>query len=294
MPRIFPTTVRRTVVVGGGGPNPSDAFSIGIRLAETNPELFDAMSLAFGFPDSLGAQSDLLQLGLALAEANPELSDLLLSIGLGLIDTSPAIDDALALAVALTLADTNATPDELTQLAIAGFDDTNVAPTDARGAIAKFWGTGSAGAGVTNPTNANAPNNGTTATVSTAPAGAATETLTSNCGNAFPSGTARTSIIFHGWYRLRTTLATSTAKVVIHSSSAIFADITIETLSAVNGDNNHLTTEFISADLTPTINTNAKLQSAQIQYITTDAVAGVSPAIIDADAGSLWVTGVLN
>jgi hypothetical protein len=345
VPKFFVS--KRTIIqeiIGGSGPNPSDAFSIALAIADTSPALSDAMNVGFTFPDTIAAQLDALllrftfpdtvpgltdalttlritigdtvsaqseaislgitfpdtiaaltetvKLAFTLADTNPALSDSLLSLAIRIGDTNPTLSDAVTFAISLALSDTNSGPTDAHRLAISGFGDANTVPTEGRSSLAKLWGTGSAGTGVTNPTNANGPNDGTSATVSTAVAGAATETLTSNCGNAVANGSIFTSVVFRGWYRLQTVLSTSTAKVVLHSSSAAFTDLTIETLAVVNGDNNHLTTPF-SADVSATIDTLAKLQSAQIQYSTTDAVAGTQPAIITADASSLELTGVL-
>lgn len=230
-----------TGVVEGGGPNPTDAFSIGVKAAESNV----------------------------------------------------AVADAGVFALTFIQADSNATPTDPTTLRIGTYADTTGTPTDAHSSVASLWGTGSAGAGVATPANADGVNNATTAVVSTAPAGSATETLTSNCGNAAAAGTFYASIVFKGWYKLNTVLSTSTAKVVIHSSTAAFTDIVIESIAAVNTTNDHLTTPFTSPELIGTIDTLAKLQTAQIVYSTTDAIAGTSPAIVTVDAGSLQLSGVL-
>jgi hypothetical protein len=282
-----------TVVQGGGGPNPTDAFSLGVKMTDSNVVPTDAMSVAFAFPDTIAGQTDLLQLGLSLADTNPALSDLLLRLGFGLVDSNATPTDAAAYAFGVAVSDSNAAPSDLLQLAFT-LADANAAPTDARSSVASLWGTGSAGAGVTTPANADGKNDGTNfAVVSTAVAGAATETLTSNCGNAAAAGTFYTSIIFKGWYKLNTVLSTSTAKVVVHSSTAAFTDIVIETIAAVNTTNDHLTTPFTSGELIGTIDTLAKLQSAQIVYSTIDAVAGTQPAIVTVDASSLQLSGVI-
>ncbi len=119
-----------------------------------------------------------------------------------------------------------------------------------------------------------------------------TETLISNCGNAVANGSPFGSVFFRGWYRLQTSLASSTARVLVRSSTAVFSDIIIETISALSGDVNRLIIPF-TVDLSATINTLAKLQSAQFVYTTTDANAGVSPATVTVDAASLEITGVV-
>jgi hypothetical protein len=263
-----------------------------IAIGDTNPALTEAISLGITFSDTIAALTETVKLAFTLADTTPALADSLLSLAIRIGDTNPTLSDAVTFAISLALADTIGGPTDTHRLTISGFGDANAVPTEGRSSLAKLWGTGSAGTGVTNPANADGPNDGTSATVSTAVAGSTTETLTSNCGNVVAAGSVFTSVVFRGWYRLQTVLSTSTAKVVLHSSNASFLDLTIETLAAAAGDNNHLTTPF-SVDISATINTLAKLQSAQIQYITTDAVAGTQPAIITADASSLELTGVL-
>lgn len=281
-----------TVVQGGSGPNPSDTFVLGIRFADSNATPTDATGVAFTFPDANATPSDLTRLGLTYGDVNAAATDLLLSLGVGTVDTNLAPTDVASYTFGLTLADSNAAPADATKIAFT-LADANAALADARSSVASLWGTGSAGPGSTNPANADGPNNGTTSDVSTVVAGATTASLTSNCGNAAAAGTFYTSIVFKGWYRLQTVLSTSTAKVVVHSSTAAFTDIVIETLAAAAGDSNHLTTPFTSAELIGTINTLAKLQSAQIVYSTTDAVAGVSKANVTVDASSLLLDGVI-
>lgn len=214
------------------------------------------------------------------------------SLGIKVAESNANPTDAASYVLGLALADTSAAPSDLLQIGFT-LPDSIAAPTDAYSSVGILWGTGSAGAGVTTPANADGPNNATTAVVSTAVAGATTETLTSNCGNGAQAGTVYTSIKFKGWYRLNTVLVTSEAKVVIHSSTAAFTDIIIESIAAVNTINDHLTIPFISPELIGTIDTLAKLQTAQIVYSTTDVAAGVSPAIVTVDAGSLLLSGVI-
>jgi hypothetical protein len=212
------------------------------------------------------------------------------SLGIRTADTNTTPADTAVYTFGLTLAESNATPTDPLRIGFT-MPDSSVAPTDAHAILVRMWGTASAGTGVATPANADGPNNGTTAVVSTAAAGSATETMTSNCGNAAAAGTVFTSVKFKGWYKLNTVLSTSTAKVVIHSSTAAFTDIVIESIAATNTTNDHLTTPFTSPELIGTIDTLAKLQSAQIQYITIDAAAGVSPAVITVDASSLELLG---
>jgi hypothetical protein len=154
-------------VVGGSGPNPSDTFSLGIKMGDTNVVPSDAMSVAFAFPDTIAGQTDLLRLGLSLADTNPALSDLLLRLGFGLVDTNLAPSDVAAYAFGLTLAESNAAPTDLLRLAFT-LPDVNALPTDAATAVAT-WRQGAttavgSGSGWTNAANAQGLNNATLAT----------------------------------------------------------------------------------------------------------------------------------
>jgi hypothetical protein len=176
-------------------------------------------------------------------------------------------------------------------MAVSGYADSNVVPADTRSFVVRYWLSGSAGAGTAAPANADGQNNGTLATVQTAAAGSATETLTSACGSNIGTVTF-TGAVYRGWYRLQTPLATSTAQVILRSTSALFADKVVETLAATGGDTNRLTVPFVYDLITNDIDTLAKLQSVQVLHQTTDAAAGVSPATVTVDAGAIELTGV--
>jgi hypothetical protein len=128
--RIFPTTIKRTtVIVGGGGPNPSDAFLLALTFPETNAALTDAALFALLFPETNAALSDAASINLAQTDTNAALTDLLLRLGIGVTDTNAVPTDALALAI--QFADTNpALSDLIFRLALSGFADTNAALTD--------------------------------------------------------------------------------------------------------------------------------------------------------------------
>lgn len=283
------------VAVAEATPALSDLLlRIGLGLADTTAAPTDLLALAITFSESVGSQSELLQLAFTLAEASAAPADALLQLAITWAETSAAPTDAGTYLLNLLQAEAVAAQsDLLTVLSVAGFGDTSAAPTDSRSGLAKLWGTGSTGTShVTSPANADGVNNATNATMQTAVAGATTETLTTLVTQAPAAGTPFTAVLFKGWYRLQTTLSTSTAKLVIHSSSALFSDITVETLSAVSGDNNHLTTPF-TLDVSATLNTIAKIKSVQFLYSTTDAAAGVSPAVVTVDASSLELSGAL-
>jgi hypothetical protein len=280
-----------TVVTGGSGPNPSDAFSLGIKTADSNAAPTDAMSVAFAFPDTLPAQSDLLQLGLAVAESNPAMSDLLLRLGLGLVDSNVTPSDAYALAVAFAATDANAAPTDTASLNLKGYGDTNPAPTDTRSAVAQFFLSAGAGTShVTSPANSNSKNDGTSSTQQTAAAGATTETLTSSCGVGIQAATAFATAIYRGWFVATLALATSTVKITLHSTSALFTDkVALTTTATLNSSTGTFTYDLIANG----IDTLAKLQSVQVLHSTTDAAAGVSPAVLTVDAGCIELTGAV-
>ncbi len=278
-------------ISGGGGPNPTDSFSIATRIADLSPIHSDAVSFSFLFPETFLTPTDLLKLSLINPDTSPSLSDSFPALTIRSSESSLSPTDTLTHFLNLALSDSNLSPTDLLKIAFT-FPDTNSSLSDTRTSLAKVWASGSAGTGVATPSNADGPNNSTNAVVSTAVASPATETMTSSCGSVISAGLTFSTVTFRGWYRLQTTLSSSTAVIIVRSSSALFTDITIETLSAINGDTNRLTTPF-SVDLSATINTLAKLQSAQFISQTTDAAAGVSPAITTVDALSLELTGVL-
>ena len=166
------------------------------------------------------------------------------------------------------------------------FDDANTVPTDTKSALLRVWLANSAGTDVASPANANGANNASNAVVSTAALGSNPETLTSDIGVSVGAGLTFSSLIYRGWFRARTTLITSTAEVVAHSSSGAFGDIVMFTQSTLNGDTNHLGGTFTFDLLAAGVDTLAKLQTLQILHRCTDAVAGVTPAILDVDAGA--------
>lgn len=202
-------------------------------------------------------------------------------------DSVTAPTDSPTFVINAAYSDTQTSPTDEVSVGIQGLGDTFTAPTDARTALLRAWLSGSAGAGVGTPTNADGVNDTTLATITTAPAGAATETMTSAMGAGIPGGITFSAATYTGWFRAQTTLPTSTARVVARSIGALFADVTMFTQSTAAGDTTFLVTP-LSFDLVAAgINTLAELQSLQIIHETTDAVAGVSPAILTVDAGAV-------
>lgn len=221
-------------------------------------------------------------------EVTPGTSGIVEDFSLKIIapDTNVAPSDDGTFQITILQADTNATPDEGVSLSFPDpdFPDTNVAPSDARTALLRVWLANSAGAGVTNPTNANGVNDGARAAIATAVAGSTTETLTSDIGVSIGAGLTFSSAIYRGWFNCTRPLPTSTVVIIAHSTSALFSDIT---LFSGTGTENHDSGDFTVDLVALGIDTLAKLQSLQILHRTTDAAAGVSPATINVDAGAV-------
>lgn len=225
----------------------------------------------------------------------PNPSDLF-SLRVVATDTNVAPADAPTFTFGVALIDASSAPADAGIFNLQFPADTSPAPDDASTTAVRYWLSGSTGTAgnVTNPTNADgqfvigAPTNAVCRTV---PAGAAAATLTSACGAAIGAVTFTTAV-YRGWYRLQTTLGTSTAKVVLHSTTAAFADVTMDTLAAVNGNTDHLTTPLVFDLVAAGVDTLAKLQSAQVLHQTTDGAAGVSPAIVTVDAGAIELGGI--
>ena len=209
-------------------------------------------------------------------------------------DSNAVPTDAATFQLALLTGDTNAAQSDALQLQIDGLGDDNAPPTDTQSFTLRAWLSASAGTDVTSPANANGPNDGVLATVSTGVLASNPETMTSELGSNLPSGLTLTSVIYRGWFRAQTTLVTSTAAVIAHSSSALFADVVMFTQSSLGGDTNHLGGTFTFDMIAAGINTQAKLQSLQIYHRCTDLAAGVTPAVLTVDAGCLEIAGAFT
>lgn len=172
------------------------------------------------------------------------------------------------------------------------YGDNTTTPTDNRTFKMSVWLSESSGPGVTNPANANSEANGVSAVVATAPAGSTNEQLTSNLGSNIGQVNF-TSAVYRGWFRLQTTLSTSTASVIARSSNGSFADIVMRSESSLNGDSNFLNGSFTFNLFAAGINTLTKIQSLQIYHRTVDAVAGVNQATTTVDAGALEIDIIL-
>lgn len=285
----------------------ADAISIALVFADTNPALSDnLLRLAIAIADTIAAQTDAMSLAIAFADTNATPADAA-SIAITLADTNGTLADNL-LRLAITIADTNTAPadaatflinlaqaetiptqsDTLTRLSLAGYNDSNAAGTDARTSTAYFWLSGSTGtSNVTNPANANGPNNGVNSSQTTVALGATTSTLTSNVGNGIPAGTPIVSAIYRGWFRYTETLGTSSGQI-----NAVGSFGTVSML-AITANVDHLTGTFTFDLIAAGINTLAELQSMTVTHSTTDAAAGVTPAIMLVDAGRIELTNVI-
>jgi len=209
-------------------------------------------------------------------------------------DSNATPTDNASFLLKLLEADSNNAPTDAASLKFpAGdFGDSNPAPTDARTVTLRVWLSNSAGTGVTNPANANGANDGTFAVLQTTIGGSATITMTSDIGSNIGTITFST-VLYRGWFNLTTTLLTSTVSIIAHSSSALFTDITMFTFSGLNGNVNHNTGDFTFDLFAAGVNTLAKLQSLQILHRTNDAVAGVTPAVLNVDAGATDIVAVI-
>lgn len=290
-------TVVVTPPTGGTGPNPSDAVTFKINFPETpNVVPTDGVSLKLVFPDTNAAPSEGMALRInGLGDTNVAPNDLLTKLGITWQDLNNAPTDIGTYLLNLLLADTNAAPTDVFVPKIQ-FSESSAAPTDANSFVLRAWLSGSTGG--TNPTNAdgNTPptGGGAVATIQSALAGSTPVTMTSALGTNIPAAISITSAIYRGWFKVVNTLVTSTSTIILHSTSALFTDIVMYTYSTLNGTDDHLVGNFtfnLGPGSVPNL-TVTQLRSAQVLHRTTDAVAGVTPAVMTVDAGALDMAGV--
>lgn len=224
------------IVAGPVGPNPSDSFGLGFKLAE-----------------SVGVPTD-----------------------------------SVAYAASLTQAETNAAPSDTVQTGLT-YAETANAPTDARTSTGNFWLSGSAGAGVTNPGNADGANDAANASVKTALAGAETVTLTSAVGVGVPAATPVTAATYRGWFNAPTS-AVSTVKVTLRSTTAAFADVVM--LDVTFALVAHADGSFVFDIFAAGVNTLAKIQSCQVLHSVTDSVPGGGTTLL-VNAGRIELTNIV-
>lgn len=143
MPRIYPLIRKITTILSGGGPNPLDAFSLGLKVADTVPAESDAVSFAFRFPETNLAPTEAVLLGVAFADLTPVQQDALLNLGITFAETAPAQADAATFAVALAQTEANAAPtDTLVGLQLKGLGDTIAGMTEGRTVVLRCWASG--------------------------------------------------------------------------------------------------------------------------------------------------------
>ncbi|MFV8336425.1 hypothetical protein ACNQF7_10120 [Flavobacterium sp. RSP29] len=200
--------------------------------------------------------------------------------------------DSFSMSLKLTQSDTNAGQTETASLKFPqpDFADTSGTPTESSSFKIRVWLSSSSGA--TNPTNADGSNNGTVASISTAPAGAATVTLTSVLGVNIPT-LIITSAIYRSWFKSVNTLVSGNGNITIRSTNALFSDIIIFTNSGLNTTVDKLDGSFTYDLILNGINTLEKLKSIQILHKTTDAAAGVTPHVLTVDAGCIEIAATL-
>lgn len=217
------------------------------------------------------------------------------SIGIKAADSNAAPTDNKSFQIALTQSDTNATQTETVKLGFpAGvFGDSSAAPTDGNSFALKVWLSGSAGSGVTNPSNANGQNDGAIATLQTVALGTNPIIMTSALGANVPTCTI-TSLIYRGWFKSVSPVITGEGKITIKSTGALFSDIVMFTNSGLGVTVDHLTGTFTYDLYAAGVNTLAKAQSMTVEHRTTDLVAGVTPHVLTVDAGCVEIAGAFT
>lgn len=253
--------------------NDAATFAVGLVLADTVPTINDS----------------LLRLGITVADIIPAISDNLLQLGIRISDVVPAINDNL-LQLRINIGDVLNAPTDAAELAFT-FTDTIPIANDTHSALGRAWLSASAGTGVTTPANADGPNNGTNAVISTAVAGATTETLTSSVGVGLPTNLVLpATAIYRGWFSYTETLSTSSGQLLLRSTGALFAD---KVMLAIAANTDHSGGTFTYDLIANGVNTVALLRSCTVLHSTTDAAAGVTPAVMNVDAGTIEITAFL-
>jgi len=174
------------------------------------------------------------------------------------------------------------------------YGDTSAPPLDTRGFLISVWLSGSTSSvgQVDNPSNANGQDDSSSALLSTNALGSNTEQLDSDIGSNIGS-ISFTTATYRGWFVSTTPLVTGTATLIAHSSDNSFSDIVMYTVSELNGGDNYSDGSFTFDLFASGVDTLSKIQSLQIYHRTVDAVAGVTPATLNVDAGSLELNLIL-
>src|SRR3990167_2816957 len=163
----------------------------------------------------------------AVGGSGPDLVDAISSVNILAGESSVAPVDAATLLINIAADETNAEPTHAQTLTFptGSFDEANPVPTEARSATLRVWLSGTVdvnGSGVANPGNADLTNDGATCDLQSVVLGSPNPEIRSDVGTNVPAGLTFSAVTYKGWFRLRTTLITSTARVVAHSSSAAF------------------------------------------------------------------------
>ena len=177
--RIFPVAIKRTTIIqGGSGPNPTDAFSVKFVFPETSTAPTDSVVVAFSFPETVAAQTDGVLLKFSHSDSTAAPTDNVSLLKITSFDTTPAQSDVFTANISYTATDTNTAATDSLKLNIT-LGDTTTAPNDSRSG-SLTWVGGSAAAtssganGWTTPANAQGDTaNTTVATFSDASALAA-------------------------------------------------------------------------------------------------------------------------
>ncbi len=206
--------------------------------------------------------------------------------------------DSALFALAAAYSDNNDVQSESVLLGISGtgINDSNAVPTDTNSFTARVWlsaTTMNSTNGVTNPANANGQNDGTVATYQSAALGDTNPRTTSTLGANVPAFTV-TSAIIRVWFRSANTLVTSSGSLIVHSITALFADIIMFTNNGLNSTIDHLGGTFTFDLVANGINTLAEIQSIQFIAGTADAVAGVTPHVLTLDAACVEIVGAFT
>lgn len=218
------------------------------------------------------------------------------SINIKAADSNLAPADASTFQINLLQADSNAAPGAETvrlRFPAGSYGDTSPAPTDLRTFTARVWLSGSAGAGTTNPANANGQNNGALATLTTVPAGTNPITLTSVLGPNVPAFSI-TSAIYRGWFRSENVLVTSSGRLIMQSTTALFADIEMFLNDVAATTVDRLDGSFTFDLFAAGVNTLARIQSCRMLHRVQDAAGGVTPHILTVDAGCIEIVGAFT
>lgn len=145
-------------ITSGGGPNPTDSFSLQLVVADTVPATTDATSFGFTFPETVPEQSETVRLGLTFEDTVAAVTDALVSLGIGAADTVDIATDLATFLINLSLSDTIGAQSETVSLAFT-LPETVPVQTEERTATATFreGATTAASTGThpwVNPTNA--------------------------------------------------------------------------------------------------------------------------------------------